>query len=178
RARSASAGGADRAAGARADHAGASPLAGSEGGGGRGVGHLEADARPEDRRAEHRGAVNFLCPACRTPLPTATPAVAACPQCGVEADLTRVDTAPGQAKLWPEVDLSGESLGNFKLISRAGSGGMGTVYVAEGLAGRCAVKVLSPQMAADPQLRERFRREAQALRSVLHKGIVRIIDEG
>jgi serine/threonine-protein kinase len=122
--------------------------------------------------------VNFLCPACRTPLPTAAPAVVACSQCGVEVDLTRVDTAPGQAKLWPEVDLSGETLGNFKLISRAGSGGMGTVYVAEGLAGRCAVKVLSPQMAADPQLRERFRREAQALRQVLHKGIVRIIDEG
>jgi serine/threonine-protein kinase len=104
--------------------------------------------------------------------------VVACSQCGVEVDLTRVDTEPGQAKLWPEVDLSGEALGNFKLLSRAGSGGMGTVYVAEGLAGRCAVKVLSPQMAADPQLRERFRREAQALRQVLHKGIVRIIDEG
>ncbi len=122
--------------------------------------------------------MNFLCPACRTPLPAALPAVVACTQCGVEVDLTRVDTAPGQARLWPEVDLSGETLGNFKLLSRAGSGGMGTVYLAEGLAGRCAVKVLSAQMAADPGLRERFRREAQALRAVQHKGIVRIIDEG
>jgi serine/threonine protein kinase len=122
--------------------------------------------------------VNFLCPACRTPLPTAAPAVVACAQCGVEVDLTRVDTAPGQARLWPEVDLSGEQLGNFKLVARLGSGGMGTVYSAEGLTGRCAVKVLSPSMAADPGLRERFRREAKALHAVLHRGVVRIIEEG
>jgi len=122
--------------------------------------------------------MNFLCPACKTPLPVATPVVVACSQCGVEVDLTRVDTAPGQARLWPEVDLTGETLGTFKLVSRAGSGGMGTVYVAEGLTGRCAVKVLSPQLAADPALRERFRREAQALRKVQHPGVVHIIDEG
>src|SRR5262245_6820292 len=122
--------------------------------------------------------MNFLCPACKTPPPVATPVVIACSQCGVEVDLTRVDTAPGQARLWPEVDLTGESLGTFKLTARAGSGGMGTVYVAEGLTGRCAVKVLSPQLAADPGLRERFRREAQALRKVQHPGVVHIIDEG
>lgn len=122
--------------------------------------------------------MNFLCPACKTPLPVATPVVIACSQCGVEVDLTRVDTAPGQAKLWPEVDLAGETLGSFKLVSRAGSGGMGTVYVADGLAGRAAVKVLSAQLAADPSLRERFRREAQALRKVQHAGVVHIIDEG
>src|SRR5690606_33230861 len=87
------------------------------------------------------------------------------------------DTAPGQAKLWPEVDLTGETLGTFKLVSRAGSGGMGTVYVAEGLTGRAAVKVLSPQLAADPSLRERFRREAQALRAVQHPGVVHGVDE-
>ncbi len=122
--------------------------------------------------------MNFLCPACKTPLPVATPVVVACSQCGVEVDLTRVDTAPGQAKLWPEVDLAGETLGSFKLVSRAGSGGMGTVYVAEGLTGRAAVKVLSAQLAADPSLRERFRREAQALRAVQHPGVVHILDEG
>lgn len=122
--------------------------------------------------------MNFLCPACKTPLPVSAPAVVACTGCGVEVDLTRVDTAPGQARLWPEVDLAGETLGSFKLLTRAGSGGMGTVYVADGLTGRCAVKVLSAQMAADPGLRERFRREAQALRAVQHPGVVRIIDEG
>jgi serine/threonine protein kinase len=122
--------------------------------------------------------MNFLCPACKTPLPVATPVVVACARCGVEVDLTRIDTAPGQARLWPEVDLTGETLGTFTLQGRAGSGGMGTVYVADGLAGRCAVKVLSAQLAADPSLRERFRREAQALRQVEHPGVVRIIDEG
>jgi len=55
---------------------------------------------------------------------------------------------------------------------------MGTVYVADGPAGRCAVKVLSAGLAADPALRERFKREAQALRSVQHAHVVRILDEG
>ena len=35
--------------------------------------------------------MNFLCPACKTPLPVATPVVVACAQCGVEVDLTRVE---------------------------------------------------------------------------------------
>lgn len=122
--------------------------------------------------------MNFLCPACRTPLPVSAPEVVACTQCGVEVDLTRVDTAPGQARLWPEVDLVGEQLGAYTLTSRAGSGGMGTVYVAEGPAGRCAVKVLSAGLAADPALRERFKREAHALRTVQHANVVRILDEG
>ena len=122
--------------------------------------------------------MNFLCPACRTPLPVSAPEVVACTQCGVEVDLTRVDTAPGQARLWPEVDLVGEQLGAYTLTSRAGAGGMGTVYVAEGPAGRCAVKVLSAGLAADPALRERFKREAHALRTVQHVNVVRILDEG
>ena len=123
--------------------------------------------------------MNFLCPACRTPLPGGRPAlVVACSACGVQVDLARVETAPGTARLSPEVDLTGDSLGGYRLVGRLGAGGMGTVYAAEGYAGPCAVKVLSALVAADPAVRARFRREAEALRQVQHPAIIRMLAEG
>jgi eukaryotic-like serine/threonine-protein kinase len=93
-------------------------------------------------------------------------------------DLTRVDTAPGTARLWPDVDLTGEALGPYRLSKRIGAGGMGIVYEAEGPEGTCAVKVLSALLAAEPDVRTRFRREAAALRSLDHPGVVRILADG
>lgn len=123
--------------------------------------------------------MNFLCPACRTPLPgERASAVATCSGCGVEVDLARVETAPGTARLSPEVDLSGEQLGGLSLKRRLGAGGMGTVYEAEGPQGPCAVKVLSAMVAAEPAVRARFRREAEALRRIEHPAVVRVLAEG
>ncbi len=128
--------------------------------------------------------MNFLCPACRTPLPhAAADAVVPCTHCGIQIDLTRLDTSPGTARLWPDVDLSGETLGSYRLVKRLASGGMGIVYEAESesvLPGQkqCAVKVLGALLAADPALRTRFAREAAALRALSHPGIVRVLAEG
>ncbi len=123
--------------------------------------------------------MNFLCPACRTPLPRANPEHATCSGCGVAVDLTRVDTAPGQARLWPELELSGETLSGFALEKLLGSGGMGSVYEARSPDGKIiALKVLSPLLAAEPSLRERFRREARALSALSHPGIVKMLGEG
>jgi serine/threonine-protein kinase len=96
----------------------------------------------------------------------------------VEVDLARVETAPGTARLSPEVDLSGEQLGGMALKRRLGAGGMGTVYEAEGPHGPCAVKVLSAMVAAEPAVRARFRREAEALRRIVHPAVVRVLAEG
>ena len=123
--------------------------------------------------------MNFLCPACRTPLPRVNPEHATCSGCGVAVDLTRVDTAPGQARLWPEIDLSGEKLSGYALEKLLGSGGMGSVYEARSPDGTIvALKVLSPLLAAEPALRERFRREARALSALSHPGIVKMLAEG
>ncbi|MCP3140238.1 serine/threonine-protein kinase [Pyxidicoccus xibeiensis] len=123
--------------------------------------------------------MNFLCPACRTPLPGArTALVVPCSVCGVQVDLARMETAPGTARLSPEVDLTGDALGGFRLVGRLGAGGMGTVYAAEGPDGACAVKVLSALVAADPAVRARFRREADALRRVRHPAVIRVLAEG
>ena len=124
--------------------------------------------------------MNFLCPSCRTPLPIASASQSvSCPSCGVVVDLTGIDTAPGQARLWPQIDLATDTLGSFKLQSTLGAGGMGAVYAGTGPDGApVAVKVLAPLLAAEPGLRERFKRETHALRALTHPGIVRILDEG
>ncbi|MEV7806301.1 WD40 repeat domain-containing serine/threonine-protein kinase [Microbispora sp. NPDC088329] len=60
-----------------------------------------------------------------------------------------------------------ERLGEYWLSGRLGSGGQGVVYEAyDGEGRRVAVKVLHGDAAADPELRERFGREAAAARRV------------
>ncbi len=62
-------------------------------------------------------------------------------------------------------DLTGQTLNQRYLVdARIGQGGFGTVYRAMQLqmSRKVALKVLHPKMAKDPQVVERFRREAQA----------------
>ncbi|KAB8183842.1 serine/threonine-protein kinase [Microbispora catharanthi] len=60
-----------------------------------------------------------------------------------------------------------ERLGDYWLSGRLGSGGQGVVYEAyDGQGRRVAVKVLHGDAATDPELRERFGREAAAARRV------------
>jgi tetratricopeptide (TPR) repeat protein len=70
--------------------------------------------------------------------------------------------------------LVGRSLGAYRLLEALGSGGMGEVYLAEDtrLERRVALKVLPPEMAAHPEKIQRFEREARAIASLSHPGIV------
>lgn len=57
-----------------------------------------------------------------------------------------------------------ERIGEFTLVSRLGTGGMGVVYLAQGPDGQLvAVKRLREELASDTEFRARFRREAAAL---------------
>ncbi|MFJ6608674.1 RodZ domain-containing protein [Streptomyces sp. NPDC091289] len=59
------------------------------------------------------------------------------------------------------------SIGVYTVERELGAGGMGTVYLARSRGGRpVAVKVARPELAADPQFRERFRAEIDAARRV------------
>ncbi|MER5740305.1 serine/threonine-protein kinase [Streptomyces sp. NPDC002262] len=59
------------------------------------------------------------------------------------------------------------TIGPYRLSARLGEGGMGQVFLAVSRSGRrLAVKVIRPQIAADPGFRERFRREVAAARTV------------
>jgi eukaryotic-like serine/threonine-protein kinase len=70
--------------------------------------------------------------------------------------------------------------GRYRLGDEVGRGGMGVVYrVEDEQLGICvALKILRPELAEDPRLAERFRRELVAARQVSHRNAVRIHDLG
>jgi serine/threonine-protein kinase len=77
--------------------------------------------------------------------------------------------------------LIGEVLGErYKVGAVLGEGGMATVYRAEHvLIGKeFAVKVLVGDVAADPKMVERFKREAQAASRLDHEHIIQVTDFG
>jgi serine/threonine-protein kinase len=75
----------------------------------------------------------------------------------------------------------GMIVGSFRLLKRIGSGGMGTVFLAErcegGFEQRVALKVLSGN-SSDPALFQLFQRERALLAQMEHPGIARLIDGG
>ena len=70
----------------------------------------------------------------------------------------------------------GTRLGSYEIVSLLGAGGMGEVYRARDLRlqREVALKVLPDVAAADPDRRERFKREALAIAALNHPHIVTI----
>ncbi len=76
--------------------------------------------------------------------------------------------------------LEGRVLGHYRLHDVLGVGGMGVVYRARqlNLHREVAIKVLSPELAADPDYLERFHREVNTAAALEHPHIIPIYDYG
>ncbi len=68
-------------------------------------------------------------------------------------------------------------IGEYRVVSRLGAGGMGTVYLARDRRGAAvAIKVIKSDLAADPEFRERFRDEVAAARRVAPFCTAQVLD--
>jgi tetratricopeptide (TPR) repeat protein/predicted Ser/Thr protein kinase len=70
--------------------------------------------------------------------------------------------------------------GRYQVIEELGRGGMGRVYKVHDteLNEKVALKLLRPEVAADAETVERFRRELKSARAVVHKNVCRMFDIG
>jgi len=115
-----------------------------------------------------------------------------CPECGTwnrgnavsctrcSAELPELTDAPSE-KPDEELDqLRRSTGGRYRVYRRLATGGMASVYVAKhvDLGRSLVIKVLLGHLARDSEMRERFRREAEASASLLHPHIMQILDYG
>jgi protein kinase-like protein len=80
----------------------------------------------------------------------------------------------------PDTLTPGDRVGEFRIVSRLGEGGMGIVYLAddEHLGRRVALKVIAPQLAHDPEFQRRFEAEARNAAAIDNPHVVPIYSSG
>jgi len=71
-----------------------------------------------------------------------------------------------------------KTVSHYKIFEQIGQGGIGVIYKAEDLKlkRKVAIKFLSPELARDVEVKERFIREAQAASALDHRNICNIHD--
>jgi Tol biopolymer transport system component/predicted Ser/Thr protein kinase len=75
---------------------------------------------------------------------------------------------------------AGSHLGPYEILAFVGAGGMGEVYRARDtrLERTVAIKVLSPHLSANEEVRQRFEREAKAISQLSHPHVCALYDVG
>src|SRR5690348_14805877 len=136
------------------------------------------------------------CPQCGTENP---PDVTTCLKCTTELPSVTVAITNGVARGWsasptePISDVnrlhraplvvfeSGNVIGKrYEVLHLLGEGGMGAVYKVRDreLERFVALKVIRPELAARPEILQRFKQELILARQVTHKNVIRIFDLG
>jgi serine/threonine-protein kinase len=120
------------------------------------------------RKPEERS--QFVAEACRDD-PTLLPEVEALLQ-SYEKLRVRIDHESDAAL--------GKTIGKYEVLERVGQGAMGVVYKARDPIMRriVAIKTMSAEIASDPELHDRFYREAQSAGNLSHRNIITIYDMG
>ena len=74
----------------------------------------------------------------------------------------------------------GHTVGNYRVVSKIGEGGMGDVYLAEHpvIGRKAALKVIHPQHARNVDVVARFVNEASAISRIGHEHIGEVTDFG
>jgi tRNA A-37 threonylcarbamoyl transferase component Bud32 len=93
---------------------------------------------------------------------------------------TQSGTGPALTSGAAPLDLTGRTLGDYRILRRIGQGGMGQVYLAEqmSLKRHVALKILRAELAANPSSLQRFKAEAEAVAKVTHANIVQVYAYG
>ena len=76
---------------------------------------------------------------------------------------------------------AGTKLGRYEIRAHIGTGGMGQVYLAQDtseLERAVAIKLLPPDIAADPKRMQRFIREARTVSGLNHPNVLTIYEFG
>ncbi|HTU20155.1 MAG TPA: protein kinase [Gemmataceae bacterium] len=94
--------------------------------------------------------------------------------------LTQTSLPPAGRLPSGDFDLTGRTLADFHVLHHLGQGGMGQVYLAEqiSLKRKVALKILRPELAAEPTALQRFKAEATAVAQATHANIVQIYAVG
>jgi eukaryotic-like serine/threonine-protein kinase len=94
--------------------------------------------------------------------------------------IASLSPSPGADPLSDKSDLTGRTIGEFKVLRRLGQGGMGQVYLAEqvSLKRKVALKLLKPELAANEISLKRFESEGHNAARITHAHIVQIYGIG
>jgi hypothetical protein len=99
--------------------------------------------------------------------------------CDSDEDMPQ-STLPVEAAPLFKDPLLGSVMGDYRLLSPLGEGGMGNVYLGlhEAIGRRAAIKVLHESLSEDEEIVSRFFAEARAVNEIQHPNIVEATDFG
>jgi serine/threonine protein kinase len=94
---------------------------------------------------------------------------------------TEILPTPGFRNEAPSLAPGSLFHGRYEIVRELGRGGMGVVYLVRDNAldgEECALKVILPELTANPEVERLFKREVLSTRKLTHKGIIKTFDYG